>query len=135
MHKPIATAAVDRFELSVSDLNRARDFYINVLGFQLLAELPARLVLSNGCVTLTLITIVEPEQAIPRGGDQKRIGLDRVSFRVDRYAELERAVRLLDGRGIAHGEIQSLAPQHLYVLALRDPDDIRLELSVAYSEI
>jgi hypothetical protein len=47
--------------------------------------------------------------------------------------DLERALRLLDERGIPHGEITDLGDVFgLYILAFRDPDNIQLELTAAY---
>ena len=50
-----------------------------------------------------------------------------------RRADLETAVRLFDGGGVAHGEIKDLgADLGLYVLAFRDPDNIQLELTAPH---
>jgi hypothetical protein len=43
--------------------------------------------------------------------------------------ELERAIRLFDERGIAHGEIRPLPAFGILVLPFRDPDNIQLELT------
>ncbi len=48
-------------------------------------------------------------------------------------AELERAARLLEERGVPHGEVTDLgAAFGLYVLAFRDPDNIQLELTAPH---
>ena len=66
--------------------------------------------------------------------DEFRVGLDYVSFTVGSRADLDRAVRILDQWGATHGEIEDLGSDFgLYVLAFRDPDNIQLELSAAYS--
>ncbi len=44
-------------------------------------------------------------------------------------AELERAARLLDERGVPRGKVTDLGDAFgLYVLAFRDPDNIQLEM-------
>jgi glyoxylase I family protein len=51
----------------------------------------------------------DPSRA-PRGDrfDENRVGLDHLSFSVGGRADLERAARLLDERGVSHGEIEDL---------------------------
>ena len=44
-------------------------------------------------------------------------------------AELEAAASLFDARGVSHGEIMSLEPFNIAVLAFRDPDNIQVELT------
>ena len=62
------------------------------------------------------------------------MGLDHLSFSVASREELERARQLLDERGVPHGEVTDLGEAFgLYILAFRDPDNIQLELTAAYS--
>jgi len=61
------------------------------------------------------------------------VGLDHVSFTVSNRQELEKAVRILDERKVPHGKIVDLAPLQIYVLMLRDPDNIQVELTAPYS--
>jgi hypothetical protein len=57
------------------------------------------------------------------------VGLDHLSFSVPGRADLEQAVRLLDERGVAHGEITSLPSFGIDVLPFEDPDGVQLELT------
>jgi catechol 2,3-dioxygenase-like lactoylglutathione lyase family enzyme len=61
--------------------------------------------------------------------DPDRVGLDHLSFGVASRADLEQAVRLLDGQGVRHGEITSLPSFGIDVLSFEDPDGVQLELT------
>ena len=63
------------------------------------------------------------------------MGLDHLSFSVASRDELYHAVAVLDARRVLHGEIKDLGPSFgIYVLMIRDPDNIQLELSAPYSK-
>ena len=134
MPTPIATGPVHHLRLTVSDVDRSREFYTEVVGFQFVMDLPSGVFLSNGAVGLGLGLSPDPSRA--PGNDQfdeARIGLDHLSFSVATRDDLERARQLLDERGIPHGEITDLGDVFgLYILAFRDPDNIQLELTAAY---
>jgi glyoxylase I family protein len=127
----IATGAVNHVGLTVSDLDRAREFYTDVLGFQQVAEFGPKLLFHNGGVLLALAPA--PHQPLPNDRfDENRIGLDHLSLAVASRADLDQAAQALDARGVPRGEILDLAPFRMYVLAFRDPDNIQLELTAPY---
>ncbi|HEX6384821.1 MAG TPA: VOC family protein [Anaerolineae bacterium] len=135
MANQIATGAVHHVTLTVTDLQRARDFYTELLGFQMVMELSSeRILLSNGGAILALTLPPDPVQAIQDDRfNENRVGLDHASFSVGRREELEEAMRLFDERGVSHGEIKDLGPGlGVYVLAFRDPDNIQLELTAPH---
>ena len=66
--------------------------------------------------------------------DPHRVGLDHLSFGTTARADLDRAVELLDERGVPHGPIRDLTPLGLAFLAFFDPDGIALELSAPISD-
>lgn len=135
MANQIATGAVHHVTLTVTDLQRARDFYTDLLGFQMVMELsPERILLSNGGAILALTLPPDPARAIQDDRfNENRVGLDHASFSVGRREELEEAMRLFDERGVSHGEIKDLGPGlGVYVLAFRDPDNIQLELTAPH---
>ena len=134
MPDPIATGPVHHLRLTVADVERSRAFYTEVLGFRHVMDLPAGVFLSNGALGLGIGPSPAPERA-PAGDrfDEARVGLDHLSFQVASRAELERAARRLDERGVPRGEVTDLGDAFgLYVLAFRDPDNIQLELTAAY---
>ena len=129
----ISTGAVNHITLTVTDLERAREFYTNVLGFQFIMEYGPKYLFNNGSVILALNLSPDPTRAISNDQfDENRVGLDHVSFNVSSHEVLEQAVRLLDERGISRGEIKDLADLGLYVLAFRDPDNIQVELTAPH---
>jgi glyoxylase I family protein len=126
----LSTGAIHHITLTVTDLNRARDFYTNVIGFQFITEFGPKYLLSNGSVVLALNLSPDPNRSIQNDKfDENRVGLDHVSLGVANVAELEKAVKLFDEQGVSHGEIKDLAGLGVCVLAFRDPDNIQVELT------
>lgn len=129
----IPTGTINHITLTVTDRDRAREFYTGVLGFQFLMEFGPKYLLSNGSVILALNLSPDPARAIADDQfDENRVGLDHVSFNVGSYEVLEQAAQVLDERGISRGEIKDLGDLGLYVMAFRDPDNIQLELSAPH---
>jgi catechol 2,3-dioxygenase-like lactoylglutathione lyase family enzyme len=58
--------------------------------------------------------------------DERRVGLDHVSFLVASREEIDAWLRRLDDEGIPHGTVNEI-PFGTH-LAVRDPDNIQLEL-------
>jgi glyoxylase I family protein len=132
MTNQIRAGAVHHLALTVTDLKRSQDFYTTLLGFQMVMEMgPTRVLLSNDSVLLGIGTAPDPDRAIPGDRfDENRVGLDHLSFHVSSRVELEQAKRLLEDRGVSHGEIEDLGETSgICVLAFRDPDNIQLELT------
>lgn len=132
-NRPLATS-VDYIGgyviLTVSDLQRSVDFYSSLLGFQKVADLPNRVLMSNGSVILGVGTPPNPDQAVARDTfNENRIGLDHVSMSVSSRRGLEQAVQLFDQNKVPHGEIKGMPPFGIAVLAFRDPDNIQVELT------
>ena len=133
MTTPIPAGPISHLTLTVSDVDRAREFYTHVLGFQFVTQLGARPLLSNGSVILALGLAPAPERAIPDDQfNENRIGLDHLSFTVPSLAALGKARDSLDALGVPRGEIKDLPDLRLKVLAFRDPDNIQMELTAAY---
>ena len=129
----IPTGAVNHITLTVTDRDRAREFYTSVLGFQFVMEYGPKTLLNNGSVILALNLSPDPARAISDDRfDENRVGLDHVSFNVGSHEVLEQAARILDERGVSRGEIKDLADLGIYVMAFRDPDNIQLELTAPH---
>ena len=136
----IPTGEIHHLRLTVTDLERSREFYTQLLGFEVIVESPppddpsaaevfkilfGGLVMSRG----SLIMGLRPMAASGERFDPNRVGLDHLSFGVASRDDLERAVRLLDERGVAHGQITTLASFGIDVLPFEDPDGVQLELT------
>ena len=129
----IQTNAVNHITLTVTDRDRAREFYTSVLGFEFLMEFGPKYLLSNGSVILALNLSPDPARSIADDQfDENRVGLDHVSFNVNSREILEQACQLFDERGIPRGEIKDLGGLGIYVMAFRDPDNIQLELTAPH---
>jgi glyoxylase I family protein len=128
----ISTGTINHFALTVTNKERACDFYTKVLGFQFVTEFGPKSLLSNGQVILALAEAPDPGRAIQSDRfDENRVGLDHISFSVGSRDELESALNMFDRMGIAHGEIKDLGDLGILVMAFRDPDNIQLELTAA----
>ncbi|MFN8454178.1 MAG: VOC family protein [Anaerolineae bacterium] len=76
MPTQITTGGVHHLTLTVTNVERARSFYTQLLGFQPIAEFGPRVLLSNGSVVLALGPAPEPQQAILDDSfDENRWGL------------------------------------------------------------
>jgi glyoxylase I family protein len=130
------TRAVHHVSLTVTDVACTRQFYTDVLGFQVAMEFPQAVLLSNGTTIIGIHPAPDPARAVSGDRfDENRVGLDHLAFAVDSREDLERAVRMFDERGVPHGEIEDLGPAvglELYALFLRDPDNVQLELCAPY---
>ena len=144
MPAPITPIGINHIRLTVTDLARSRAFYTEVLGFAVAREPRVgddsatrafNAALFGGVVLVANGIRLGLRPVAPAGDrfDEDRIGLDHLSFTVAGRADLERAARLLDARGVAHGGVQDLGPEFgLHILAFRDPDNVQLEISAPY---
>ena len=127
----IMLGSVHHVALRVTKLERSIAFYQALFGFQVVAALPDVTILSNGALILGL-----RERGQAEGDDrfdEFRVGLDHLSFSVANREDLDRAIQILDQRDVPHGEIEDLGSDFgMYVLALRDLDNIQLELTATY---
>lgn len=130
----IKTGAVHHITLTVTDVARSTDFYTRYMGFQKVVEFGERVALTNGGVLLVVGPAPDPSQAITDDRfDENRVGLDHVSLAVEDKAALEAAAEFLDEHDVSHGEIKDLGEGFaIYVMAVRDPDNVQLELTAPY---
>jgi catechol 2,3-dioxygenase-like lactoylglutathione lyase family enzyme len=136
---------VHHIRLTVSDVERSRAFYTEVLGFEVAVDGPppddnpyhdlavenlqGGIVMINEGMLLGLRPVDEDRAAAGDSFDPFRVGLDHLSFSVGSRDELEAAARVLDERGNRRGEITELPMFGIAVLPVRDPDGIQLELT------
>ncbi len=140
MPAQIPTGDIHHLRLTVTDVQRSRQFYTSLLGFEVAVESPPSddpsagetfKVLFGGVVMVRGNLLMGLRPMAPSGDrfDPDRVGLDHLSFSVASHDDLEEAVRLLDSRGVRHGEITSLPSFGIDVLPFEDPDGVQLELT------
>jgi glyoxylase I family protein len=139
----IETTGLHHLRLTVTNLERSRAFYTEVLGFQVVAESPGSPDdpqvradpnrLYGGVVFLTNGMLIGLRPVAPGEDrfDSERVGLDHLSFTVASRQALEEAARRLDERSIVHGEVRDLPAFGIAILSFDDPDGIQLELTAA----
>ncbi|HEV2968159.1 MAG TPA: VOC family protein [Candidatus Dormibacteraeota bacterium] len=136
----IRLGEIHHIRLTVTDIERSREFYTALLGFDVAVEAPASEdptsdpsypVLWGGCVMSkgSYLLGLRPVAAKGDQFDENRVGLDHLSFRVESRAALNDAIRMLDERGVPRGEVRELTSFGICVLPFRDPDNIQLELT------
>jgi glyoxylase I family protein len=136
----IAVDGIHHLRLTVTDVQRSREFYTSLLGFEVAAESPPDddpaaeevfKILFGGVVLIRGNLLMGLRPMAPAGDrfDPDRVGLDHLSFGVASLDELEEAARLFDEREVTHGAITRLAPFGIDVLPFEDPDGMQLELT------
>jgi glyoxylase I family protein len=140
MSGQIPTGDIHHLRLTVTDVDRSRQFYTSLLGFEVAAESPPAddpsapevfKILFGGVVMMRGSLVMGLRPMAPAGDrfDSDRVGLDHLSFGLPGRADLEQAAALLDEHGVTHGEITNLASFGIDVLSFEDPDGIQLELT------
>lgn len=132
----INTTSVAHVRLTVTDIERSRQFYEAVFGWAVLFELPegadeatreslnflhGGVIYDLGGALLGLRPVADDRF------DENRVGLDHLAFRLGSMREIEPAATHLDALGIEHESIKDIGPA--YILEFRDPDNIALELT------
>ena len=147
-HLPVGP--VHHLRMTVTDVERSMAFYTDVLGFEvavggppppgddsndeIVDSLQGGVILVHQGVFFGLRPADADRTAAGDCFDPLRVGLDHLSFGVPARADLDRAIELLDERGVVHGPIRELKALGLSFLAFFDPDGIALELSAPISD-
>ncbi len=137
----IQTNGLHHLRLTVTDLERSRAFYRDVLSFTIVAQSPGSpadpavrsdpdqlyggVVFAAGGMLLGLRPVADAGDRF----NSERVGLDHLSFTVPTRADLEHAADRLAHQRIEHGEIRDLPAFGIAILSFTDPDGIHLELT------
>ena len=117
--------------LSVSDLDRSRRFYHEVLGLPVLADTFEGTAFAGREVMVSVgrsgLCLQEHRSIAGSMFEPSRTGLDHLAFAVSSLEELEGWAQRLMVAGVPHSGVKPL-PGFGYVIELRDPDGIQLEL-------
>ena len=132
----ITTSSIAHLRLTVTDIERSRQFYESVFGWPVLIESPdsadaatreALGFLFGGVIYDLGVTLIGLRPVATDRFHEDRCGLDHLAFRVAGKAELDDAAAHLDELGVEHEPIKEIGPS--YILEFRDPDNIPLELT------
>jgi glyoxylase I family protein len=132
----IPSSSIAHVRLTVTDIERSRQFYESVFGWPVLLEVPENAdektrdrfgFLFGGVIYDLGGTLLGLRPVATDRFDENRAGLDHIAFRLANKAELDSAAAHLDEIGVQHEPIKDIGPS--YILEFRDPDNIALELS------
>jgi glyoxylase I family protein len=125
------STSIAHVRLTVTDIERSRQFYESVFGWPVLLEIPE----NADEATRNQLSFLYGGVIYDLGGTllglrpvaDDRAGLDHIAFRLSTKAELDSAAAHLDEVGVQHEPVKDIGPS--YILEFRDPDNIALELT------
>ena len=123
----IQTNGFHHVGIRVTDLARARAFYVDTLGFKAVRERP-RLIIVNANGSLLGIQGDAPETGRGDKFDPFRVGLDHISLGVGDVGELARLKEQLDRSGVRNNGIEDDLVTGAKYISFYDPDGIAFEL-------
>nr|WP_120312199.1 VOC family protein [Mycobacterium mantenii] len=130
------SSSIAHVRLTVTDIERSRQFYESVFGWPVLLEVPENAdeatrnqlgFLFGGVIYDLGGTLLGLRPVAADRFDEDRVGLDHIAFRLGSKDELDSAAAHLDELGVVHQPIKDIGPS--YILEFRDPDNIALELT------
>jgi glyoxylase I family protein len=121
---------VAHIDLTVTNAEKSAAWWQDVLGFGLVGTVDGE---SSEAWSLAhpagvVVTVMTHHETPNEAFDERRVGLDHLSFEVVDRAEMERWVTHLDGLGVPHSGI--IDAEWGPTVVVRDPDNIQLELFV-----
>ena len=134
----ITANSIAHVRLTVTDIERSRQFYKSVFGWPVLLEIPdnadevtrSQLGFLFGGVIYDLGgALIGLRPVASDSFHEDRVGLDHLAFEVATREELDSAAAYLDDLGIAHEPVKDIGPS--WILEFRDPDNIALELTAS----
>jgi glyoxylase I family protein len=122
---------LSHIDLTVSDCERSGAWWEKVLGFMTVANSRGATFETRSMIhpSGVVVTLMNHDETV--GGltfDERRIGLDHLSFQVENSAELQRWMEHLVQHDVAHSQVIDIGWGPTVVF--RDPDNIQLELFV-----
>jgi len=129
-------SSIAHVRLTVTDIERSRQFYESVFDWPVLLEVPENAdeatrsqfgFLYGGVVYDLGGTLIGLRPVARDRFHEDRCGLDHIAFRLGSKAELDSAAAHLDEIGVQHEPVKDIGPS--YILEFRDPDNIALELT------
>ena len=113
--------------LRVTNLARAKRFYVDTLGCQLVREIDGA-VLINMYGTLIALDGADSNTPLKDHFDPFRVGLDHLALAVEDTSTLEKMQQDLDAAGVRNNGVEVDADTHDRYISFYDPDGIAWEL-------
>ena len=126
----IRTPGVHHISLRVTDLARAKVFYIDRLGFPLLADTPELFLFAAGSTAFG-VRGPTPDTEPADTFSPFRVGLDHVALGCESEDELRRVAAALNASGVENTGVKLDEMLQRKYVAFRDPDGIKWELYMA----
>jgi catechol 2,3-dioxygenase-like lactoylglutathione lyase family enzyme len=122
----IRTPGLHHLALRVSDYERSKHFYLDVLGFKQIMEKPGLCLFLAGS---TPIAIRGPQNGMPKDDrfDPFRVGLDHLAIGCESKEDLETIAEALEKNGIENTGIKHDELLDKDYIAFKDPDRISWE--------
>ena len=124
---PLLADGLHHLSIRTTDLGRAKRFYTDTLGFQLVRERDGA-VLLNAHGTLFGILGPAPETSPEDRFDPFRVGLDHLALAVANAESLYELKHQLDAAGVRNNGVQDDTLTGARYIAFYDPDGIAWEL-------
>jgi glyoxylase I family protein len=123
----IKTPGVHHIALRVTDLERAKRFYVQTLGFSPLLEIDNLFIFAAGS---TAVAVRGPDSQTPSGDvfNPFRVGLDHIALACDSEDELDRVATALSGAGVQNTGVKVDDVLGKKYVAFKDPERIQWEL-------
>lgn len=121
------TPGVNHIILTVSDLDKAKAFYGDLLGFTVDESYKEYNILSFPCGGLTFWLIKHDSTPAGDRFSEFRLGLDHVAFTAPNEAALRALADKLIAAGVDTKGVETFKPTGNLYMAFRDPDNIQLE--------
>lgn len=117
------STSIAHVRLTVTDIERSRQFYESVFGWPVLLEVPDnadeatrnQLSFLFGGVIYDLGGTLLGLRPVAAGRfDENRVGLDHIAFRLTTRDELDSAAAHLDDLGVTHEPIKDIGPSYIW---------------------
>ena len=113
--------------LRVTNLARARRFYVDTLGCQVVREIDGAVLINMYGMLIALYGTDRPSP-IDDHFDPFRVGLDHLALAVEDASTLENLQRELDAAGVRNHGVEEDPETHSKYISFYDPDGIAWEL-------
>jgi glyoxylase I family protein len=119
----LLTGGLHHLTIRTTDLARARRFYVDAMGFEVVRERDGALILNAHGTTFGVLGAAPQDRF-----DPFRVDLDHVALAVDNAESLDGLKQQLDAAGVRNNGVQDDTRTGARYVAFYDPDGIAWEL-------